>query len=140
MSNWKASNWWILGRIGTEYWTYYRLVQSGTCTHQGRKEGRPSIATALDHRRRSRRGHRHGDLRTAFDQDLRALLAMKDYWGENDQVELDGTQVSLVNELYADLQKLTSGVQLTILPTRCDLSYANRFKRELLISAVHRNG
>jgi hypothetical protein len=119
----------------TEYWTYYRLSKAEHARIKAAKKA-TAIATAVDHRQRSKEAIATGDLRSAFDQDLRALLAMKDYWGENDQVELDGTQVSLVNELYADLQKLTSGVRLTILPTRCDLSYDGGYKRELLLSAV----
>ena len=59
-----------------------------------------------------------GDLRAAFDQELRALLAMKEYWGENDAVEMEGRQVQLVNELYAGLQNLTTNVRLTVLPER----------------------
>ena len=122
---------------GTEYWTYYRLSKAEHARIKAEKKA-GAISTALDHRTRAQQSIGDGDLRSAFDQDLRALLAMKEYWGENDLVELDGKQVPLVNELYSELQKLTSGVQLSILPERCELSYANRFKRELLISAVHR--
>ncbi|MEZ4738546.1 MAG: LPP20 family lipoprotein [Flavobacteriales bacterium] len=123
---------------GTEYWTYYRLSKAEHARIKAEKKA-GAMSTAMDHRTRAQQSIAAGDLRSAFDQDLRALLAMKEYWGENDLVELDGKQVPLVNELYSELQKLTSGVQLSILPERCELSYANRFKRELLISAVHRS-
>lgn len=122
---------------GAEYWTYYRLSRAEHARIKAEKKA-GAVRAALDFHRRSKQSIASGDLRTAFDQDLRALLAMKDYWGENDAVEMEGKQVQLVNELYADLQKLTSGVQLTILPDRCELSYANRFKRELLISATYK--
>ncbi|MCB0770030.1 MAG: LPP20 family lipoprotein [Flavobacteriales bacterium] len=123
---------------GSEYWTYYRLSKSEHARIKAEKKA-AAMRTAMDFRNRAQQSLAAGDLRTAFDQDLRALLAMKDHWGENDLVELEGEQVPLVNELYADLQKLTSGVQLSILPERCELTYANRFKREMLISAVHRS-
>lgn len=119
---------------GTEYWTYYRLSKA---THARIKAERKAkaIANALDLHNRSRTSIVAGDLRSAVDQDLRALIAMKEYWGENDVVDLAGRQVPLVNEIYNDLQKLTSGVRLSVLPERCELGYANHFKRELLVSA-----
>ncbi len=123
----------------TEYWTYYRLSKAEHARIKAEKKA-AAISIALDHHGRSKQGIAAGDLRTAFDQDLRALIAMKDYWGENDVVELDGKQVPLVNELYSDLQKLTSGVRLAILPDRCDLGYAEHYKRELLVSATYANG
>lgn len=124
---------------GTEYWTYYRLSKAEHARIKAEKKA-GAIRNALDLHARSKQSVGTGDLRNAFDQELRALLAMKDYWGENDAVDMDGKQVQLVNELYADLQKLTSNVRLTVLPDRCELSYANGFKRELLINAAYVNG
>lgn len=123
----------------TEYWTYYRLSKAEHARIKGEKKA-GAVRNALDLHVRSKQSVANGDLRNAFDQELRALLAMKDYWGENDAVELEGRQVQLVNELYADLQKLTSNVRLTVLPERCELGYANGFKRELLIHAAFTNG
>ena len=120
---------------GTEYWTYYRLSKAEHARIKAEKKA-GAVRTALDFHQRSKESLASGDLRSAFDQDLRALLAMKAYWGENDMVDMNGRQVPLVNELYADIQKQTSGVQLVILPERCELNYGNRFKRELLISAA----
>lgn len=122
-----------------EFWTYYRLSKAEHARIKAARKAQ-AIGTAVDLHARSLASLQSGDLRSAFDQDLRALIAMKEYWGENDLVDLDGKQVPLVNELYADLQKLTSGVRLTVLPERCDLTYAGRFKRELLISASFKNG
>lgn len=124
---------------GREYHLYYRLSKSEHARLKAERKAR-SIASALDLHGRSKAALGAGDLRGAFDNDLRALLAMKEYWGENDVVEMDGRQVPLVNELYNDLQKLTSGVQFSILPERCELNYGNQFRRELLIGAQYRNG
>ena len=124
---------------GTEYWTYYRLSKAEHARIKAEKKA-GAVRNALDFHARSKQSVGTGDLRNAFDQELRALLAMKDYWGENDAVELEGKQVQLVNELYAELQKLTSNVRLTVLPERCELSYANGFKRELLVNAAYANG
>ncbi|MBL7983063.1 MAG: LPP20 family lipoprotein [Flavobacteriales bacterium] len=124
---------------GTEYYTYYRLSKAEHARIKAERKAR-SIASALDLHGRSKAALASGDLRSAFDNDLRALIAMKEYWGENDVVDLEGRQVPLVNELYNDLQKLSSGVQLAILPERCELNYGNHFRRELLVSAQYRNG
>ena len=121
----------------TEYWTYYRLSRAEHARIKAERKAR-SIDNAMDLLTRSRASLANGDLRTAFDQDLRALLAMREYWGENDVVEIGGRSVPLVNEVYEDLQRLTAGIQLSILPERCQLNYADRFRRELLISATHR--
>lgn len=121
---------------GTEYWTYYRLSKAEHARIKAEKKAK-AIGTATDLHTRSLASLSAGDLKSAFDQDLRGLLAIKDYWGENDVVDIGGRQVPLANELYNDLQKLTSGVQFSVLPERCELNYANHFKRELLITAVH---
>ncbi|TXI80890.1 MAG: hypothetical protein E6Q44_05765 [Flavobacteriales bacterium] len=123
----------------SEYWTYYRLSKVEHARLKNEKKA-GAVRNAIDLHTRSRQSLGTGDLRAAFDQELRALLAMKEYWGENDAVEMEGRQVQLVNELYAGLQNLTTNVRLTVLPERCELSYANGFKRELLIGAAYAHG
>jgi hypothetical protein len=120
----------------SEYWIYYRLSRAEHARIKAERKAR-AIGTATDLLGRARQSLVAGDLRGAFDQDVRALLAMRDYWGENDLVELEGRQVPLANEIFADLQRITSGLRLSILPERCLLAYQDGFKRELLISAKH---
>jgi hypothetical protein len=55
-------------------------------------------------------------------------------------VDVDGRQVPLANELYADLQRFSGGVRFTVLPERCTLDLSNRFTREMLITASYRTG
>ena len=124
---------------GTEYWMYYRLSKAEHARIKAERKAM-AIGTAKDLHARARTSIAAGDLKSAVDQELRALIAMKTYWGENDVVDLDGKQVPLVNEIYADLQRMTAGVRITALPERCELSYANHFKRELLISAEYSQG
>ena len=119
---------------GTEYWTYYRLNKAEHARIKAEKK-RQAIAQATDLYARSQASVAAGDLKSAIDQDLRALLAMKAYWGENDEVLIGERSVPLANEIYNDLQRLTSGVRLTALPERCALDYGNHFKRELLVTA-----
>lgn len=122
----------------TEYWMYYRLSKSEHARIKAERKAK-AIGNATDLYARAKASLASGDLRTAFDQDLRALLAMRDYWGENDVVEVDGRSVALVNEVYNDLQRLTSGIQLAFLPERCALDHQSGYRREMLISAKHRS-
>ena len=119
---------------GTEHWTYYRLSKAEHARIKAERK-RKAFDQAVDLHTRSASALEGGDLRSAFDHDLRALLAIRDYWGEADQVELGGRTVNLANELYADLQRLITDVRLGLLPERCELTYGDHFKRELLISA-----
>lgn len=121
---------------GTEYWTYYRLSKSEHARIKAERKQR-AIANATDLFARARTGIDAGDLRAAMDNDLRALIAMKAYWGENDVVDVDGKQVPLVNEVYGHLQAITSAVRFAILPERCVLDYGNHFRREMLVTATH---
>jgi len=123
----------------SEYWTWYRLSKAAHARIKAERKAR-AIGTATDLHARALESRAKGDLRSAVDQELRALLAMKDHWGENDLVDLGGRQVPLVNELYAELQRTTGGVYFDILPERCELGYANRYKREMLVSAFFREG
>lgn len=123
----------------TEVWTYYQLSKSEHARLKAQRKAQ-AIGTATDLYRRAQASMAQGDLRSAVDQDLRAMLAIKAYWGENDSVDVDGRQVPLANELYADLQRMAGGVRFSVLPERCQLDLSNRFSREVLISATHRTG
>lgn len=119
-----------------QYWIYYRLDKSEHARIKAERKQK-AIDQATDLYGRAKAGLSKGDLRSAFDLDLRALIAMKEYWGENDQVTVEGRSVPLANELFNDLQRMASGVRLTVLPERCVVDWSNRFKRELLITAVY---
>lgn len=122
-----------------EYWIYYRLDKAEHARiKQERKQ--KAIGQATDLYGRALTSLRNGDLRSAFDLDLRALMAMKEYWGENDQVTVQGRTVPLANELFNDLQRMAAGTRLAALPERCALDWANQFSRELLITATLAEG
>lgn len=120
----------------TEYWVYYRLSKSEHARLKAERKAK-AIATALDLHQRSRASIAAGNLREAIDQDLRALIAMKPYWGENDLAEVGGKQVPLANEVFAHLQALTSGIRLALLPERIELEHGNHFRREVLVTATY---
>ena len=118
-----------------EHWVYYRLSKSEHARLKAERKGK-AIATALDLHQRSRASIASGNLREAIDQDLRALIAMKPYWGENDLAEIDGKQMPLATEVFSHLQGLTSGIRLALLPERIELDFGNRFTREVMITAT----
>lgn len=118
----------------TEYWVYYRLSKAEHARIKAERKAK-ALGQATDGFQRARQSVVSGDLKSAFDQDLRALIAMKEYWGENDVVTVGTQQVSLANEIFSDLQKLTTSVRLSALPERCALDFTNGFKREMLLSA-----
>lgn len=117
---------------GTEYWTYYRLSKAEHARLKAARK-RQAIEQATDLYARAGQSLAAGDLKSAFDKDLRALLAMKAYWGENDTATVNGRSVSLANEIYNDLQRLMSGTRITALPERCQLDLSNHFTREVLL-------
>lgn len=118
-----------------EYWIYYRLGKAEYARIKAQRKQK-AIDQATDLYTRALASLKTGDLRNAFDLDLRALIAMKEYWGENDRVTVDGRSIPLANELFSDLQRMAGGIRLAALPERCALDWGNRFKRELLITAT----
>lgn len=121
------------------YWVYYRLGKDEYARIKARRK-QQAIDQASDLYRRAQTSLKDGDIRSAFDLDLRGLVAMRDYWGENDQVQVDGKDVALANELFNDLQRMASGVRIGVLPERCALDWRNHFKRELLVTATFAPG
>jgi hypothetical protein len=123
-----------------EYWTYYRLDKSKHAALKAEKK-RQALAQAADFHMRSLASQAAGDLKTAFDLDIRGLLAMREHWGESDMADVNGKPVPLANTIFNDLQQLTSNVRFGILPERCELTFDKDFRRELLINAsLVRNG
>lgn len=121
---------------GTTYWTYYRLNKAGYA-HLKAQRKQQAIDQATDLYSRANATLAAGDLKGAFDLDLRGLIAMKDYWGESDLVSVDGRSIPLANELFNDLQKMASGVRLALLPEKCTLDWSNHFSRQMLITATY---
>lgn len=120
---------------GTTYWTYYRLNKAGYAVLKAQRK-QQAMDQASDMYTRAKAALATGDLKSAFDLDLRALVAMKDYWGESDVVTVEGKSFPLANELFNDLQKMASGVRLAVLPERCVLDWSNRYTRQMLITAT----
>lgn len=124
---------------GQEHWTYYRLSKAEHARIKAERK-QAAMNSALDLFTRAQESLAAGDLRTAIDQDLRALLAMKAYWGENDKAVIGGREVPVVNEVYGHLQRTVSEVRLSTLPERIRLDQQGHFRREVLVSARRGEG
>lgn len=124
---------------GTDQWIYYRLSKAEHARIKAERKSK-AIGTATDLYMRAQQSLVAGDLKTAIDQDLRALLAMKEYWGENDKALIGEKEVPVVNEIYGHVQSTVNGVLLTSLPDRCKLEQSGHFRRELMISARTSDG
>lgn len=122
-----------------EQWVYYRLSKAEHARLKAERKER-AVSSALDLFARAQESLGTGDLRTAIDQDLRALLAMKAYWGENDKALIGGREVPVVNEVYGHLQRTVSEVRLAALPERIKLDQAGHFRREVMVSARRGEG
>lgn len=123
----------------TDHYVYYRLDKA-VYAKAKEERARKAVALALDLHARSRSALANGDLRTAIDQDLRALIALKDRWAENDPVDLDGAQVPLSNALYNGLQGTMSGVRFNLEPRPVALRFMNTSGATVRITATHAPG
>lgn len=124
---------------GNEQWIYYRLSKAEHARIKAERKSK-AIGTATDLYARAQQSLQAGDLKTTIDQDLRALLAMKEYWGENDKALIGDKEVPVVNEIYGHMQSTINGVLLTALPERCKLEQSGHFRRELMITARTKQG
>lgn len=124
---------------GNDYWVYYRLSRSKHAQLKSQRR-QQAIDLATDLHARSHQALDRGDLRSAMDLELRALLALKEYWGEALPVDRDGDQIDLGNDLYASLQRMTADIRISTLPERCVLDQSNAFRREMLVKVAYRDG
>jgi hypothetical protein len=122
-----------------EQWTYYRLSKAEHARIKAERK-QAAVNSALDLFARAQVSLAAGDLRTTIDQDLRSLLAMKAYWGENDKALIGDREVPVVNEVYGHLQRTVSEVRLTALPERIKLDQPGHFRREVLLTARRGEG
>lgn len=118
------------------YYTYYRLDKAKYAALKA-VMARGAIMQAVDLHARAKASLALGDLPTAFDQELRALVGMKDRWGENDTARIDGRTVPLTNALFSGLQAMTGSVWLDAAPNPIKLELANDFKQDVKIGASY---
>jgi len=119
-----------------EYWVYYRLNKAKHAELKAVRKER-AIASAKDLHRRAEESLKAGNIREAFEGNVRALLAMKDHWNEEDKTEFEGENILLGNHLYSRLQDLAANIKVNTLPARVVLDLTNGFQKEVRLEATY---
>lgn len=87
------------------YWIYYRLSKS-KYAEQKRRKIQNATAIATDFFQKAQESENQGQTGTAIDFYAKTILALKDYWAENVQADLQGKSVMLSNESYTRIQQI----------------------------------
>ena len=122
-----------------EYWVYYRLSKAEHERIQQEKREKAQNLS-IDFYKKSQVAIGSNNLQSALNLQLKALLALKEHWGEENKVELEGEQVYLENEIYNDLQRTAEGIRIVAAPSPILLDYSNNFREEVRISTEFHNG
>ncbi len=91
------------------YWVYYRLSKS-KYAEQKRQKQQNALSVAIDFFQKAEENEKIGQTATAIDFYAKTILALKDYWGENLQADLQGRSVMLSNESYTRIQQILDNI------------------------------
>ncbi len=91
------------------YWVYYRLSKSKYAEQKRRKQ-QNALSVAIDFFQKAEENEKIGQTATAIDFYAKTILALKDYWGENLQADLQGRSVMLSNESYTRIQQILDNI------------------------------
>lgn len=116
-----------------DYWVYYRLSKAEHARIQ-REKREKAQGLSIDFYNKSKDALNSNNLKSALDLQLKALFALKEHWGEENRVELNGEQVYLENEIYNNLQRTMEGVRIEVSPSPIILTYKNEFRQEVSIN------
>ena len=94
------------------YWIYYRLSKT-KYADQKRKKVQTATAIASDFFQKAQDAERQGQTGTAIDFYAKTILALKDYWAENVQADLQGKSVMLTNESYTRIQQILDNIVIS---------------------------
>lgn len=122
----------------TEYWMYYRLSKD---LYQKQKEERlkKSKNLALDLFKNARRNEAKNDMTSALLFYLQALDGIKSFMGEPLQVNYQGRQIYLQNEILSSIQNLINQIQLVAVEAKRKASFGQPLKKPLAVRAFYTN-
>lgn len=98
----------------TNFWVYYRLSKAAYAD-QKKKNLENVRGMAVQFYEKALESEKNLTYATAIDFYFRTLLTLKDYWGENIEVMLQGKPVFLAVECYARLQQLLDQLNVRVL-------------------------
>lgn len=115
------------------YWVYYRLSKAEHARIQKEKRTKAQ-GLAMDLHAKAQAALAENDLQSNLNLQIKALLSLKEFWGEENKVQLDGREVFLENEIFNALQRVTGGLRLNATPDPIVLDHGNHYRVELEIS------
>jgi hypothetical protein len=123
---------------GSEYWVYYRLSKAEYERIQQEKKNN-AMMLAFNHLTSGKSSEDRNDAAGAFDQYVRGLIALKNYWGEKNEYFTETDSFLLDMELYKCLRDIAGSLALELPQEDIVLNAANNYRMDLPV-LVLRNG
>lgn len=109
---------------GERYWVYYRLSKAEYARQQEEKKENARQTAVAFYRKAKEAEQRHQWLE-AMEGYFQALFAIKNYWGENLEINVNGEARSLMVEAYYGVQNILNKISLRITPQEVRLKRRN---------------
>lgn len=93
------------------YWVYYRLSKAKYIEQKQRKQ-QNALNIATDFFHKAQQAEKNSQIATAIDFYAKTILSLKDFWGENLQIQLQGNPTAISSESYTRIQQLLDNLLL----------------------------
>ena len=95
----------------TDYWCYYKLnkIKYSNILNEKKKV---AIKKSLDFYNRCKSSEKNTNLKKSIVLNIKAIDTVKNYWGEELKVEIDGRNVFLGNELITNVSRLIAELRV----------------------------
>ncbi|MGC4022159.1 MAG: hypothetical protein QM734_09555 [Cyclobacteriaceae bacterium] len=99
------------------YWVYYRLSKQRYKEIKDQQK-RDAVTLGLDFFTKARESEKNNDPVTALGFYYQGFRAIEKYLGDPLQIQFQGQDILLTNEIIADMQLLLDKMQLTVTPSQ----------------------
>lgn len=123
---------------GERYWVYYRLSKAEYARQQEQKKEN-ARQTALAFYQKAKEAEQRRQWTEAMEGYFQALFAIKNYWGENLEINVNGESRSLMVEAYYGIQNILNKIDLQITPQEVRLKRRNSRPQLLKLKATVAN-
>ena len=115
------------------YKVYYRLSKNEY--HQKQKQNKEkTLRLCYDLYLKAITAEEKSDVLSAMNLNARALLSIKKYWNEINEFNTENKVLFLENEIYANIERILSQIELETTDTQFELSYTNRYSKQLIVN------
>ena len=101
----------------TDYWCYYKLNKK-KYSDLRKKKKQSAILKSLDFYKKSTKARSQNNLKSSILLNIKAIDALKDYWTEDIEVEFNGENFFLGNELIANQNTLINSIYVNVASDR----------------------